>query len=270
VDQQHSVTVNANPTAPTYTDGNGCSSTSLPTVVTVNTNPAIPTVTASGPTTFCEGGSVDLTSSQATGNVWSTTETTQVINVTATGPYSVTYTDGNGCSATSISTDILVNPLPTVTLGTYTDVCDSDIPFTLTGGSPAGGSYSGNGVTANVFDPSVAGINTHTITYTYVDGNGCSNSSQSDIVVNDCAGLIDVLNTNISIYPNPTFNYINITSKDELIEEVKLYDAAGRLVRIYSESSNEIIIDLSEQPSGLYNVEIRTVNDVLRTRVLKQ
>lgn len=33
--------------------------------------PTAPTISASGPTTFCDGGSVDLTSSYSTGNTWS-------------------------------------------------------------------------------------------------------------------------------------------------------------------------------------------------------
>ena len=254
----------------TYTDGNGCSATSLPTVVTVNSLPALPIITASGPTTFCEGGSVDLTSSQVSGNVWSTTETTQSINIIGSGSYTVTYSDGNGCSSNSVATDVTVDPLPIVSITPFADVCDSDTPFTLTGGTPSGGSYTGSGITANVFDPILAGIGSHTLTYTFTDGNGCSGSAQADIQVNDCAGIDEVSNTDISIYPNPTFNFINIISNDELIEEVRLYDAAGRLVKVSNESANEIIIDLSSYPTGLYNLEVRTVNDIVRSRVIKQ
>ncbi|MCG3164755.1 MAG: hypothetical protein POELPBGB_00514 [Bacteroidia bacterium] len=84
---------------------NGCSSTSAATTVTENPLPATPTVTANGATTFCDPGSVDLTSSSATGNVWSPGgATTQTISADASGSYSVTVTDGNGCSATSTAT----------------------------------------------------------------------------------------------------------------------------------------------------------------------
>jgi hypothetical protein len=34
------------------------------------------------------------------------------------------------------------------------------------------------------FDPSIAGVGTHTITYTYTDINGCTNSTTQNIVVN--------------------------------------------------------------------------------------
>src|ERR1035437_6695485 len=48
---------------------------------------ATPTITAGGPTTFCTGGSVNLTSSPGTTYLWSNGATTQIINVTTAGSY---------------------------------------------------------------------------------------------------------------------------------------------------------------------------------------
>ena len=64
-------------------------------IVTVNPNP-VPTITASGPTTFCQGGSVVLTASASSSYLWSTGATTQSITVSASGSYSVSVTDANG------------------------------------------------------------------------------------------------------------------------------------------------------------------------------
>jgi subtilisin-like proprotein convertase family protein len=92
----------------TVSNVSGCSATSAATTVTENPLPATPTITAGGPTTFCDPGSVDLTSSSATGNVWSPGgATTQTITADASGSYTVTVTDGNGCvSAASAATDV--------------------------------------------------------------------------------------------------------------------------------------------------------------------
>ncbi|MFT3908372.1 MAG: T9SS type A sorting domain-containing protein [Ferruginibacter sp.] len=97
------------------TVGNGnCSATSAITTVTVNPAPATPTISANGPTTFCNGGSVVLTSSVATGNQWNLEgspiggETNQNLTVTAGGNYSVTVSNGT-CSATSLVTVVAVN-----------------------------------------------------------------------------------------------------------------------------------------------------------------
>ncbi len=164
----------------TYTDGNGCSATSSPVSVTVNANPAAPTITPSGATTFCNGGSVNLTSDYGSGNVWSTTETTQTITVNSSGTYSVTYTDGNGCSATSSTTTVTVNPLPTVNAGADQTICDGS-SVTLSGSGAQTYSWD-NGVTDGVaFTPAVGTV-TYTVTGT--DANGCSNTDQVDVIVN--------------------------------------------------------------------------------------
>jgi hypothetical protein len=71
----------------TVTNTNGCTAVSLATVVTVNALPSVPTITANGSTTICDGGNVILTSSAATGNVWSDGATTQAITATTGGDH---------------------------------------------------------------------------------------------------------------------------------------------------------------------------------------
>ncbi|MGE5424859.1 MAG: FISUMP domain-containing protein, partial [Syntrophothermus sp.] len=63
-------------------------------------------------------------------------------------------------------------------------VCINTPAFVLTGGAPAGGTWSGTGVTGNMFDPAVAGIGTVIITYSHIDVNGCSSSDSKPLTVN--------------------------------------------------------------------------------------
>lgn len=56
----------------------------------------------------------------------------------------------------------------------------NSIPLT---GSPAGGTFSGNGVVFSNFNPSVVNIGQHPITYTYNNGNGCVVSDTKTILV---------------------------------------------------------------------------------------
>ena len=254
----------------TYTDVNGCFATSTQTIVTVNPIPSAPIIMASGPTTFCDGGSVDLSSDQVTGNDWSTTETTQTITVSTAGPYSVTYTDGNGCVATSASIDVVVNALPTVTMTALPDVCNYTAAFSLSGGSPAGGTYSGAGVIGGSFDPSIAGDGAHTITYHYTDGNGCSGSASQDIFVDGCQDLQEIKNADVIVYPNPTSTLINVYTQGALISNVKVYDGAGRLISEYKETSEKIAIDLSQVARGVYHLEIAIGDQTYRSRVVKR
>ena len=255
----------------TYTDGNGCSATTSGIAVTVNPNPPTPTITAGGSTTFCEGESVDLTSSEATGNMWSTGATTSDVTVSAANDYTVTYTDGNGCSTISAPLTVSVNPLPTVTFEpTVSKYCVYNDEVELTEGFPAGGVYSGPGVSAGSFDPDAAGIGYHAITYTYTDTNGCENTATSFIEVDDCLGIDDLANDFISVYPNPTFGAVTINSESYKIESVKVFDAAGRLIdHLTNVNENLIQIDMIEYAYGVYNLEIESENSIHRKRIVK-
>jgi gliding motility-associated-like protein len=114
--QTQAITVN---TAGNYSvqvfNAAGCVTTSSAVAVVVNALPTA-TITASGSTTFCQGGSVTLTASAGSTYLWSNGATTQSITATTSGCYSVTVTNANGCSATSACTQVTVNALPVATI----------------------------------------------------------------------------------------------------------------------------------------------------------
>jgi hypothetical protein len=128
---------------------NGCTATSV-TVSVSNYSVSVPTINASGPLTFCAGNSIILSSSPASAYAWSNGSTSNSINVTSSGSFYVTITDGNGCQATSVSTTVIVNPLPTASIGGTTSVCKNasapSIVFNANGGTaPYTFSYTING-----------------------------------------------------------------------------------------------------------------------------
>jgi uncharacterized protein (TIGR02145 family) len=91
----------------------------------------------------------------------------------------------NGCPGTGSPVIVTVDPLPVVTLNACWDVLTTTDakPFTLKGGIPLGGTYSGPGVSAGMFTPSVAGVGNHVITYAYTNGFGCSGMTNQGISV---------------------------------------------------------------------------------------
>ena len=103
------------------TNAEGCSALSEPVAITVNEQPAEPVITAGGPTRFCQGGSVVLTSSAAEGNQWyfNNQPVAGALNKTFTatewGSYRVVVTKGT-CSTGSASTSVDVIALRTVTI----------------------------------------------------------------------------------------------------------------------------------------------------------
>ena len=100
--------------------------------VTINALPLTPIISASGNTSFCTGGSVDLTSSATTGNSWSTSSTSQAITVATSGSYTVTVTDNNSCSATSTATVVNVSSAPAPTINASATAACSGETVTLT------------------------------------------------------------------------------------------------------------------------------------------
>ena len=142
--------------------------------------------------TICNGTSTLLHSSpNATSYSWSPANglsslTDSVVSAapTSTTIYTVTASNGSGCTASQTLT-ITVNQLPTVTLSSPATVCDNSAPVTLTTGSPSGGTYSGTGVSAGAFNPATAGIGTTTLTYSYTNVNNCTASALSLIHISE-------------------------------------------------------------------------------------
>jgi PKD repeat protein len=173
-------------TAGTYTvqvaNASGCqSAASAATTVTVNPTPSAPTLTAGGPTTFCSGGSVTLSSTAGAGYLWSTGATSQTITATTAGTYTVKVLSAVGCqSANSNAITVTVNPTPsapTLTAGGPTTFCSGG-SVTLT--STAGSSYLwSTGATSQTITATTAG----TYTVKVLSAVGCQSANSNAIAV---------------------------------------------------------------------------------------
>jgi hypothetical protein len=147
-------------------NANGDESKRVAIAVTVNALPTIPTISASGNTSFCTGGSVVLTSSASTGNVWSTTATTAAITVTTSGSYTVTVTDANGCFATSTPTVVNVSSAPSPTINASATAACSGETVTLTSSTADSYLWSNNATTQSI---QVTASGNFTVTTTNTD-----------------------------------------------------------------------------------------------------
>ncbi|MEL7428318.1 MAG: hypothetical protein AAFN81_35460, partial [Bacteroidota bacterium] len=99
------------------------------------------------------------------------------------------FNGNNGCFTDfPITTPERTLPTVTMTLAADLSICvNVGVQTGLDGGTPTGGVYSGIGITDDgngmtfSIDPAVAGVGTTTITYTFTDANGCTNSASDDI-----------------------------------------------------------------------------------------
>jgi gliding motility-associated-like protein len=161
----------------TYTNASGCAS-SVSAQVTVNALPS-GVITANGPTTFCQGGSVELVAPVAASYSWSNGSATSSIIVNNSGSYDLTITDANGCTGSVAPMIVTVNALPNATIvSSGSNVClGSTVTLTASGGIAY--SWSNNATTAAI---NVVAANNYVVTVT--DANGCVNTASETVVFN--------------------------------------------------------------------------------------
>lgn len=252
----------------TITGTTTCESSASMVAITINANP---TVSFSALSDICENASnYTLIEGAPAGGVYSGTGVTAgIFNPSTAGAgtetLTYTYTDGNDCSA-SATQSITVNATPTVTFGALSDVCVYNPSFALTGGLPTGGTYSGFGVTAGNFNPATAGLDTHILTYSYTDGNGCEGTATSSITVDGCASIDETNTIGLAIFPNPTSGTITVQFEGNLAN-ITVVDVTGKIIDEMTIQSNEMI-DLSTLNTGTYFINVNIDGKTSTERVI--
>jgi hypothetical protein len=193
--------------------------------------------------------------------------------ITTSGTYLDSYATTLGCDSI-YQLDLVVNPLPLVTLTLDTTVCTTQGSILLFGGSPAGGVWSGTNVTASSFDPTGLSAGSYPIIYTYTDANGCSANATDSINVTICAGINSIYANSFSLYPNPANDFITINATNELGGNavIEVYSVEGKLVSSNASYTNNTTINLNVQElkAGLYAIFIRQNDKTFSLRFTKQ
>ncbi len=259
----NSATVNVSPTVNTTytvmgTNSIGCvhtatTSVSITTSVNISVNSA----------TVCSGNTATLTATGVSSYTWtSPVSNSAIITVTpsSTTVYSVSGNAAGCPGVASATTMVTVNPTPTVSLAAITSTpCAGTNTIALTG-TPAGGIYSGTGVTGASFNPSTAG--TFTVVYSYTATNNCSSSDSKSIMVNACVGIEEFNMADVKLYPNPAHDilYINLNNTNSGTKYVEVYDVVGK--KVLSINTTETLVSLStgELTNGVYIVKIQVEN----------
>jgi hypothetical protein len=178
----HTYTANVGGTYKLVMTTNAVAYTSNEISITLGGGGPAPSISASGPTTFCDGGSVDLTAlpNSSLAFLWSTGATTQTITVNASGNYFCTVTDNAGCDApASITVTVNANPTVSITPASVT-ICNG-ASATLTAGGGASYLWS-NGANTAATSVSPASATTYSVTVT--DVNSCTATASRLVNVN--------------------------------------------------------------------------------------
>ena len=228
------------------TDGHGCQQSDWMTITVTGTE--LELSVAADPDTLCTGETTQLTATVTGGSgnyLYSWISTPSGFTSSLSNPqdspavttgYTVVVDDGY--STVSGTVTVVVADNPEVTCPAELEVLLTDPAFVLTGGLPAGGTYSGDGVSGGNFDPAAAGAGEHTITYTFEDLNGCTGSCTFLITVSsalspgdaNCDGIVNVLdvitivNYIMELDPDP-FCFDEADVNDDLI--INVMDVIG-------------------------------------------
>lgn len=250
----------------TVTDGNACVST-YTAIVTQPAN-GVSLVPVSG-NILCNGagnGTVAVTASGGTGLYlynWSTGSTDPSLNFLQPGVYTVTVTDGSGCTA-SVPAFTITEPSAlsvnlTATDATAFGATDGSITVTISGGTAPYTYNWSNGTTAQNLSNVAAGEYTVIVT----DNNGCNFTDVATVdqpsnIFNAEMGSLGSL----ALYPNPGDNilYIESTVLSGIEVNVQMFSVDGKMVKseILNQTFGLIELNTSELAPGVYFVTLRT------------
>lgn len=177
---------------------NGCVTESIQIPVVQYDDPVV-TIATTG-NQLCPGSSLQLT---ATGGKlknfqWirdgqnSAGDTNKVFTATKVGSYAVAAIDSNGCRAISPITSLEMVSKITVKLDSVRNFCGTAFAPVALKGTPAGGVFVGNGVINAAFDPKIAGIGQHAITYTVMGSSDCLNGEAKRTVIIGSPSTLDL------------------------------------------------------------------------------
>jgi hypothetical protein len=239
---------------------NGCTATDAVSI-TVNPSPALPVVTVNGPTTFCFGNTVSLTSNYngITGytyqwylnnaNIIGATNNTY--NTQDSGSYTFAAVGANGCRTTSsavrLNTIVIATPVVILSNGTYCSVNSYAHYQWYMNGSVSSGD------TLNCFTPSKSG----TYYLGASDTNRCTRYSTS-YLVNLGFNNFGSVAAQIRMYPNPASSFVSIVSPVAIHAIISTID--GREVL---QQNNVKTIEISSLATGMYLLRIYNSDNML-------
>lgn len=246
----------------TYTvvasDINGCSGTDSLTV----TVKSAPSVNLGPDTAGCASVTLDAGGGLGNTYAWSNGGNNQTTSANLSGVYSVEVTSANGCTnSDTINVTVHQPAIVGLSLGFGDTLCENDSAQVLSGGNPAGGTYSGTGVNTGMFDPGTAGQGVHMITYSYVDSNGCSGTANDSVQVIDCsvssANPLAVMN--FKAFPNPASEEVMLTWDHKAGREftIVLSNELGQVLKKWEDQSNgKLLIPREQISSGIYFIQV--------------
>ena len=233
------------------TDINGCTDTD-----TISISAGTVLVDLGPNREFCLGDSVLLNAGNPGATYsWNVGANSQTIVAKSTGTYRVEVTNG-GCFGVD-SVEVLVHAPPVITINgafsTNYTVNQGDIALNFA--TPTGGIYSGTGVSFGQFNTATAGTGSHTIVYTYTDGNGCTSRDSLVLNVSPITSTTELTEESLTARPNPFKNQVELIKSGNLLTNYRVVDATGAVVNTGSFTQN-VTLNTVEWAAGTYYLQV--------------
>ena len=83
------------------------------------------------------------------------------------------------------------------------------------------------------------------------------------------AGVNDLNQVKVQVYPNPVVNQLNLSS-DQTIQEVKIYAVSGQLIQQNKLNAKSATVNVSSLKAGIYLAQIQTEKGMQTVKVVKK
>lgn len=188
------------------------------------------------------------------------------------GTYTLNVTNMSGCQ--NMSKPLLVGAptIPEIS-GNDSLYCTNQAADTLIG-IPGGGVFSGSGITGSIFEPDVAGIGSHLITYTYENEFRCIETAAVTLEVAVCTNISkpDAEN-NLLLYPVPSAGIIHLTGLEntEPLKEISIFTLSGLPLKTVSFNSfhgDQLILNTEPIVDGMYLLKLTAGNSIYYKKLI--
>jgi len=113
-------------------------------------------------------------------------------------------------------------------------------------------------------------IGTTTIVWTAIDNSGNKNSCSFDITVREPNSIINLKETNISLYPNPFHHELIYESPDIELKKLRIIDLTGKIVYKRKNLQKRGTINTYKLNKGIYIIKFFSDEGVYTTKIVKK
>lgn len=257
----------------TFTDGLGCVATDN---ITVTLSTGSVTVDLGPDTAICDGGTITLDAGIGFSSyLWGGGETTQTIQVSESGDYTITVTDANGCSGL----DLIHVDVGTTPAAAYSYEAASGLTVEFTDESTNANSIEwdldGDGDYEESSAPGATVDHTYPAEGVYgvrmIAVGDCGNDTVAHTVLVQKVGIEEQANNPFTLFPNPVSNVLHIGFDGVSLTKAtyRVFSGLGKEVLSGTINSSYESIDLSTLPAGVHIIDLRNDNKLYHTRIIK-